>query len=47
MHAFSSAAGMRDWSYWLDTFNIAYGPVNADGFLSAPTVFVDGHRPLR
>ncbi|MFF1811774.1 hypothetical protein ACFVXW_21945 [Streptomyces sp. NPDC058251] len=46
-YRFSSAAGMRDWSYWLDTFNIAYGPVNADGFLSAPTVFVDGHGPLR
>ncbi|SFG74780.1 hypothetical protein [Streptomyces mirabilis] len=46
-YRFSSAAGMRDWSYWLDTFNIAYGPVNADVFLSTPTVFVDEQGPLR
>ncbi|WP_327129322.1 hypothetical protein [Streptomyces sp. NBC_01727] len=36
-YRFSSALGIRHWSYWLDTFNIAYGPVNADVFLSTPT----------
>ncbi|WP_053648936.1 hypothetical protein [Streptomyces sp. XY431] len=46
-YRFSSAAGMQDWSYWLDTFNIAYGPVDADVFLSVPTVFVDECGPLR
>lgn len=46
-YRFSSAAGVRDWSYWLDTFNVAYGPVTADVFLSAPTVFVDERGPLR
>ncbi|MEU0674654.1 hypothetical protein ABZ330_17510 [Streptomyces sp. NPDC006172] len=46
-YRFSSAMGMRDWSYWLDTFNIAYGPVEADVFLSTPTVFVDEQGPLR
>ncbi|MFE3827846.1 hypothetical protein [Streptomyces sp. NPDC059092] len=46
-YRFSSAAGIRDWSYWLDTFNIAYGPRNADVFLSTPTVFVDEQGPLR
>ncbi|MGW9430389.1 hypothetical protein ACWHA1_20870 [Streptomyces decoyicus] len=46
-YRFSSMAGMRDWSYWLDTFNIAYGPANADVFLSTPTVFVDEQGPLR
>ncbi|MGW3653940.1 hypothetical protein [Streptomyces sp. NPDC000878] len=46
-YRFSSAAGIRGWSYWLDTFNIAYGPVGADVFLSAPTVFVDEQGPLR
>ncbi|HET6856433.1 MAG TPA: hypothetical protein VFH94_04965, partial [Streptomyces sp.] len=44
-YRFSSAAGMQDWSYWLDTFNIAYGPVGADVFLSAPTVLVDERGP--
>ncbi|MFG3055396.1 hypothetical protein ACGFZP_31230 [Kitasatospora sp. NPDC048239] len=44
---FSSAAGMQDWTYWLDTFNIAYGPADADLFLSAPTVFIDECGPLR
>jgi hypothetical protein len=44
---FSSAAGMQDWSYWLDTFNIAYGPVNTDVFLSTPTLFIDEQGPLR
>jgi hypothetical protein len=46
-YRFSSTAGMQDWSYWLDTFNIAYGPVNAEVFLSTPTVFVDEQGPLR
>ncbi|MFD9071503.1 hypothetical protein [Streptomyces lasiicapitis] len=46
-YRFSSAAGIRGWSYWLDTFNIAYGAVNADVFLTAPTVSVDEQGPLR
>ncbi|MCT2583877.1 hypothetical protein [Actinophytocola gossypii] len=46
-YRFSSAAGMQDWSYWLDTFNIAYGPVHADVFLGAPTHLVDERGPLR
>ncbi|MGW8375419.1 hypothetical protein [Streptomyces sp. ODS28] len=46
-YRFSSAAGIRGWSYWLDTFNIAYGLVKADVFLSAPTAFCDERRPLR
>lgn len=46
-YRFSSALGIRGWSYWLDTFNIAYGPVNADVFLSTPTVFIDEQGPLR
>ncbi|MEV7236738.1 hypothetical protein AB0N06_22995 [Streptomyces sp. NPDC051020] len=46
-YRFSSAAGIRDWSYWMDTFNIAYGPVDADVFLSDPTVYVDERGPLR
>ncbi|MCX5207642.1 hypothetical protein OG897_40335 [Streptomyces sp. NBC_00237] len=46
-YRFSSAAGIRGWSYWLDTFNIAYGPVSADVFLSDPTVFIDEQGPLR
>ncbi|MEV8562036.1 hypothetical protein AB0478_37455 [Streptomyces sp. NPDC051917] len=46
-YRFSSAAGIRDWSYWMDTFNIAYGPVDADVFLSEPTVYVDERGPLR
>jgi hypothetical protein len=46
-YRFSSALGIRGWTYWLDTFNIAYGPVNADVFLSAPTVFIDECGPLR
>lgn len=46
-YRFSSAAGVRDWSYWLDTFNIAYGSVDADVFLSEPTVHVDEQGPLR
>lgn len=46
-YRFSSALGIRGWSYWLDTFNIACGPVNADVFLSTPTVFIDERGPLR
>ncbi|MFJ8923508.1 hypothetical protein ACIREK_29020 [Streptomyces sp. NPDC102415] len=46
-YRFSSAAGVRGWSYWLDTFNIAYGPVEADAFLSSPTVLVDERGPVR
>ncbi|MFJ5926231.1 hypothetical protein ACIQF6_26850 [Kitasatospora sp. NPDC092948] len=46
-YRFSSANGMRDWSYWLDTFNIAYGPVDADVFLSTPTVYIDELGPVR
>ncbi|GAA1183303.1 hypothetical protein F4556_000687 [Kitasatospora gansuensis] len=46
-YRFSSAAGIRDWSYWLDTFNVAYGPADADVFLSAPTVLIDECGPLR
>ncbi|MEU4351075.1 hypothetical protein [Streptomyces sp. NPDC023838] len=46
-YRFSSAMGIRGWTYWLDTFNIAYGPVDADVFLSKPTVFIDERGPLR
>lgn len=46
-YRFSGAAGMQDWSYWLDTFTIAYGPVNTDLALSMPTVFIDEQGPLR
>ncbi|MER8062726.1 MULTISPECIES: hypothetical protein [unclassified Streptomyces] len=46
-YRFGSAAGIRNWSYWMDTFNIAYGSVEADVFLSEPTVCVDERGPLR
>ena len=46
-YRFSSAAGMQDWSYWLDTFNIAYGPVAEDMFLARPTFLVDERWPVR
>ncbi|MEV0442905.1 hypothetical protein AB0I84_27915 [Streptomyces spectabilis] len=46
-YRFSSAMGIRGWTYWLDTFNVAYGPVDADVFLSKPTVFIDERGPLR
>jgi hypothetical protein len=46
-YRFSSAMGIRGWSYWLDTFDIAYGPVDSEVFLSTPTVFVDEQGPLR
>ncbi|MEY9876789.1 hypothetical protein ABH931_006300 [Streptacidiphilus sp. MAP12-33] len=38
---------MQDWSYWLDTFNVAFGPVDSDVFLSEPTVSVDECGPVR
>ncbi|QNS07961.1 hypothetical protein [Streptomyces xanthii] len=46
-HRFSTALGIRGWTYWLDTFNVAYGPVTEDVFLSAPTVLVDERAWLR
>ncbi|MFD5572676.1 hypothetical protein [Streptomyces cadmiisoli] len=46
-YRFTSALGIRGWSYWLDTFNIAYGPVDRDVFLSEPTVIVDERGPVR
>ncbi|MFC0051998.1 hypothetical protein [Streptomyces actinomycinicus] len=46
-YRFSSAAGLRDWSYWLDTFNVAYGPVDPDVFLREPTALVDECGPVR
>ncbi|OKJ06164.1 hypothetical protein [Kitasatospora sp. CB01950] len=46
-YRFSSAAGVRGWSYWMDTFNVAYGPVDADIFLSTPTVYIDERGPVR
>jgi hypothetical protein len=46
-YRFSSALGIRGWSYWLDTFNIAYGPVDRDVFLSEPTVIIDECGPVR
>ncbi|WP_225877328.1 hypothetical protein [Streptomyces resistomycificus] len=46
-YRFSSAAGIRGWSYWLDTFNVAYGPVDSNVFLSEPTVLVDERGPVR
>lgn len=46
-YRFSSAAGMQDWSYWLDTFNVAYGPIDSKVFLSEPTVLVDESGPVR
>ncbi|MGC0330942.1 hypothetical protein RKD23_003932 [Streptomyces sp. SAI-170] len=46
-YRFSSAAGMQDWSYWLDTFNIGYGAFADDVFLGEPTFLVDERGPLR
>ncbi|MFC7985750.1 hypothetical protein [Streptomyces sp. NPDC057336] len=46
-YRFTSALGIRGWSYWLDTFNIACGPVDRDVFLSEPTVIVDECGPVR
>lgn len=46
-YRFSSAAGMQDWAYWLDTCNIAYGPVAPDVFLGTPDFVVDEQGPVR
>ncbi|MER6734470.1 hypothetical protein [Streptomyces puniciscabiei] len=46
-HRCSSASGMADWSYSLDTFNVAYGPVGLEVFLGEPTVLVDECGPVR
>ncbi len=46
-YRFSSALGIRDWSYWLDTFNIAYGPVTTDLFCGTPDFFIDEQGPVR
>ncbi|MBW1597509.1 hypothetical protein [Streptomyces sp. JJ38] len=46
-YRFSSALGIRDWSYWLDTFNIAYGPVTTDLFCETPDFFIDERGPVR
>lgn len=46
-YRFSSALGIRGWSYWLDTFNVAYGPISTEVFLSSPTSFIDERGPLR
>ncbi|MEU7019182.1 hypothetical protein ABZ990_00800 [Streptomyces sp. NPDC046203] len=46
-YRFSSAVGLRDWLYWLDTFNIAYGPRDRDVFLTEPTVLIDERGSLR
>ncbi|WP_328942012.1 hypothetical protein OG259_10400 [Streptomyces sp. NBC_00250] len=46
-YRFSSFTGRQDWSYWLDTFNIAYGPVDREVFLSEPTFLVDETGPVR
>ncbi|MEU6278741.1 hypothetical protein [Streptomyces sp. NPDC047028] len=46
-YRFSSASGTRDWSYWVDTFNIAYGLVGRDVFMSEPDVVVDECGPVR
>ncbi|MEV7092140.1 hypothetical protein AB0M80_04790 [Amycolatopsis sp. NPDC051045] len=46
-HRYSSASGIRGWSYWLDTFNIAYGEVPREVFLGEPRHFVDEQGPVR
>jgi hypothetical protein len=46
-YRFSSTLGIRDWSYWLDTFNVAYGPVTADVFPGTPDFLVDERGPVR
>ncbi|WP_256104019.1 hypothetical protein [Streptomyces sp. ODS05-4] len=46
-YRFSSSLGIRGWSYWLDTFNVAYGPVDRDVFLADPTLVVDERGPVR
>ncbi|MFE7858761.1 hypothetical protein [Streptomyces sp. NPDC057403] len=46
-YRFTGMTAMREWSYWLDTFNIAYGPIERNVFLSEPTVTVDECGPVR
>ncbi|WP_432247627.1 hypothetical protein ACRAR1_06600 [Streptomyces sanyensis] len=46
-YRFSSALGIRDWSYWLDTFNVAYGPVTGDLFCGRPDFCIDEQGPVR
>ncbi len=46
-YRFSSALGIRGWTYWLDTLNVAYGPCSPDVFLGTPTRYVDERGPLR
>ncbi|WP_235968503.1 hypothetical protein [Streptomyces mesophilus] len=46
-YRFSSALGIRGWTYWMDTFNIAYGPVEDEVFLSRPALYIDERGPLR
>ncbi len=46
-YRYSSFAGMQDWSYWLDTFNVAYGAVDPDVFLGQPTYVIDEQGPVR
>ncbi|MER5473803.1 hypothetical protein ABZX90_09580 [Streptomyces sp. NPDC002935] len=46
-YRFTGLTTMREWSYWLDTFNIAYGPVDRNVFLSDPTLMVDECGPVR
>ncbi|GGS73072.1 hypothetical protein GCM10010222_12410 [Streptomyces tanashiensis] len=46
-YRFTRALGIRGWSYWLNTFNIAYDPVDQDVFLLEPTVIVDECGPVR
>ncbi|MFB7375412.1 hypothetical protein ACFC0D_36905 [Streptomyces sp. NPDC056222] len=46
-YRFTGMTTMQEWSYWLDTFNIAYGPVERNVFLSDPTVTVDECGPVR
>jgi hypothetical protein len=46
-HRFSNALGIRDSSYWRDTFDIAYGPATTDLFRGTPDFFVDEQHPVR
>jgi hypothetical protein len=38
---------LREWTYRLDTLNLAYGPTAADVFTGDPTRYVDERGPLR
>lgn len=46
-YRFSSALGIRGWTYWLDTFNIAYGPAGREVFLGEPPRVIDETGPVR